>query len=60
MPIAPGQTPRWAIEKPSKALLAAVLASAWDENEEGDKAMVAQLAGINYDNVVAELGPWIA
>ncbi len=59
MPVAPGQTPRWAIEKPSKALLAAVLAGAWDESEEGDKAIVARLAGINYDDVAAELAPWI-
>ena len=59
MPVAPGQIPRWAAERPSKALLAAVLAGAWDESEEGDRAMIARLAGMNYDGTTAELVPWI-
>lgn len=59
IPSAPGRLPLWAETAPSAALLAALLAGGWDENSEGDRARLADLADQPYDTVVAALSPWL-
>ncbi|MBK9032172.1 MAG: XRE family transcriptional regulator [Myxococcales bacterium] len=55
MPSNPGRLPRWA-EAPTRSLLAALLVGGWDAESEGDRSIVALLAGTNtYDEVEAEL-----
>ncbi|MGH7099921.1 MAG: hypothetical protein ACREE4_20025, partial [Stellaceae bacterium] len=59
IPSAPGRLPAWAQEPPPRALLAALLAGAWDDASEADKASVSELAGESYEQVVAKLAPYI-
>ena len=58
IPSAPGRLPAWA-QEPPRVLLAALLAGGWDEASEADKAKVSELAGKPYDQVVAELVPYV-
>lgn len=58
LPIAPGRGPAWA-DRPLRALLTALLAGGWHEDNEGDRKCIAGLAGVPYDTVVAELAPYI-
>lgn len=60
IPRAPGRrVPRWAEEPPPHALLAALLAGAWDENSEADKARLSELADQSYEAIVAALAPYV-
>ncbi|WP_372022156.1 XRE family transcriptional regulator (plasmid) [Tistrella mobilis] len=59
MPTAPGCLPTWAETVPPRALLAALLAGGWDENCEGDRARLAELAGQPYDTLVSDLTPYL-
>ncbi len=55
MPSNPGRLPRWA-EAPTRSLLAALLVGGWDAASEGDRSIVALLAGTHtYDEVEVEL-----
>lgn len=56
MPRAGGGTPDWAL-KPSKALIAALLVGAWCDDRPADREIVATMADMPYDDVVAELTP---
>ena len=47
--------PEWADDKNLKLLLPAILIGRWQENIEGDKAIVEKLAGCSYDNYAREL-----
>lgn len=58
IPAAPGRRPKWA-EKPDHALLAALLAGGWDEGAQGDKAMLAEIAGQPYEAIIAALSPYV-
>ncbi len=59
MPSAPARVPLWARENPSRCLVAALLAGAWDEDSAGDKMALERLAGQPYETVVAELAPLV-
>src|SRR5438045_4562980 len=59
MPSAPARVPMWARGKPPRCLVAALLAGAWDEDNNGDKVALERLAGEPYDTVIAELAPLV-
>ena len=59
MPSAPARVPMWAREKPPRCLVAALLAGAWDEDNDGDKVALERLAGEPYETIVAELAPLV-
>jgi hypothetical protein len=54
-PSAPGRIPEWAKGCPPRGLIAALLAGAWDEEIEGDKAALERLAGEKYEALAGEL-----
>jgi transcriptional regulator with XRE-family HTH domain len=58
IPSAPGWLPDWA-QGPPRALLAALLAGGWDEESDGDKTKIAELAGEPYDQFVAALATYV-
>ena len=49
--------PKWASPKPSRSLTALVFIGQWSEEKEGDKEIVAKIAGIPYEEVQQELTP---
>jgi hypothetical protein len=57
IPAAPGRQPNWALEKPPRALLAALLAGGWSDENERDRAILEALARQPYDEFAAELAP---
>jgi transcriptional regulator with XRE-family HTH domain len=57
IPAAPGKLPKWAEERPSRSLLAALMAGGWDEQAESDKEILARLGATTYGNIVADLAP---
>ncbi|MEG3147413.1 helix-turn-helix transcriptional regulator [Sphingomonas sp. RT2P30] len=59
MPSAPDTLPSWATEKPPQALIAALLAGGWEEENEADKAQLEQLAEQPYDELIAVLMPYV-
>lgn len=59
IPGAPGRLPKWAEERPPRALLAALLAGGWDENAEADRTRLATLADQPYEAVTAALAPFV-
>jgi hypothetical protein len=59
MPSAPARVPAWARENPSRCLVAALIAGAWDEGRNGDKVALERLAGEPYETIVAELAPLV-
>ena len=59
IPSAPGRLPDWAQEPSPRALLAALLAGGWDDESEGDKAKLAELAGQPYDQAVGILASYV-
>lgn len=59
MPSAPARVPAWAKGKPPRCLVAALLAGAWDENVDGDKAAMERLSGAKYDAIASELAPLV-
>jgi transcriptional regulator with XRE-family HTH domain len=50
-----GRLPNWAQAAPPHALLAALLAGAWDEKSESDRRVLAQLADTPYETFVADV-----
>lgn len=50
-----GQRADWAEKPLPSALLAAMLAGGWDDNNEADQASLSELAGAPYDQVIASL-----
>jgi hypothetical protein len=59
MPSAPARVPTWARGKPSRCLVAALLAGAWDEESAGDKMALERLSGESYETIVAQLAPLV-
>jgi transcriptional regulator with XRE-family HTH domain len=55
MPGMPGRLPQWAQGSPPRSLLAALLAGAWDETSDADRATLSRLAEMPYDNFIASL-----
>src|SRR5581483_4088107 len=49
------QQPAWAERSQARVLLPALLAGSWDARLEGDKAVIAALAGRPYEDVEADL-----
>ena len=60
IPAAPGHQPHWAKAQPSKALLAALLAGGWIDDNMQDRAIVEALAGQKYDQFVVDIAPLAA
>ncbi len=58
--LAPESTASWGGGEPSRGMIAALLAGAWDESSDGDKSIVAKLAGEKYETAVAALTPVIS
>ncbi|HEX2581634.1 MAG TPA: hypothetical protein VHL08_06630 [Dongiaceae bacterium] len=50
--------PTWA-QTPSRAIIAAMLAGAWDESRAGDKDILERLSGMTYDDLAADLAPFV-
>ncbi|MGE0760020.1 MAG: hypothetical protein AB7O38_23610, partial [Pirellulaceae bacterium] len=59
IPGAPGLLPRWAQDCPPRALRAALLAGGWDENIEGDRARLSEIADQPYERIAAALIPYV-
>lgn len=59
IPSAPGRLPDWTKPSPAHALLAALLAGAWDEACEFDKTILARLGDVSYDKLAIELAPFV-
>jgi hypothetical protein len=57
MPGMPGRLPGWAQSASSRPLLAALLAGAWDEGSDTDKAVLSRLADMPYDAFVTAIAP---
>jgi transcriptional regulator with XRE-family HTH domain len=57
MPGIPGRMPVWAQRASSRPLLAALLAGAWDEGSDADKAMLSRLAEMPYDAFASAIAP---
>lgn len=55
MPAQPGRVPSWAQSAPVHSLIAALLAGAWDEDSESDKAVLARLADMPYPSFVDQI-----
>ena len=49
IPSVPGRLPDWYRKAPVHSLLAAMLAGAWDESSEADRAILARLADAPYE-----------
>jgi hypothetical protein len=49
------QQPGWAKYDKAKGLLPALLIGKWDENEDGDRSIVSEIAKITYDKFVESL-----
>lgn len=58
LPIAPGRRPAWADHAP-RALLAALLVGGWHEENEADRACLAELACSPYGAIIEDLTPYI-
>jgi hypothetical protein len=50
--------PQWSLPENVNAILPAILAGRWNEDFEGDRKMVAMLAGEDYDTYIKRLQPW--
>lgn len=59
IPVAPGREPNWAQATPPRALVAALLAGGWDEDQGADRDCLAELAGAPYEQMVGELTPYV-
>ena len=59
IPAAPGSLPSWAEPPPTPSLLIALLVGAWDEDSEGDCALISSLADQAYEKVAAELTSYL-
>jgi hypothetical protein len=59
IPGAPGRLPKWADQPPPNALRAALLAGGWDEDSEGDRARLSEVADQPYEAVIAALAPYV-
>jgi hypothetical protein len=57
MPGMPGRLPAWAQSASSRPLLAALLAGAWDEGSDSDKAVLSRLADMPYDAFATAIAP---
>lgn len=58
MPFSPGARPGWAKAPINRALVAAMLAGAWNRENQLDQAQLSSLAGMAYDDVEEALGPF--
>ncbi|MGR9209417.1 helix-turn-helix domain-containing protein (plasmid) [Rhizobium leguminosarum] len=58
IPAAPGRLPAWANPPVAMPLLAALLAGGWNEEVEGDRAILEELSGIPYHEFARELAPF--
>jgi len=58
MPALPGRSPAWAAA-PSRGLLGALLAGAWDESNAVDVATVEKISGYGYAHLTADLAPLV-
>lgn len=58
MPAQTSRIPTWAQTPPPKPLLMALLAGAWDESSEADKAILSRLADMPYADLVAAITPY--
>jgi hypothetical protein len=53
------QRPAWAQPDEKQAILPAMLAGGWNESQEGDREILAALAGRPYEQVTSELTRWL-
>jgi transcriptional regulator with XRE-family HTH domain len=61
IPAAPSyNVPEWATPEAARALMPALLAGAWHEEQVGDRTILADLAGTSYDKVPAALTPLLS
>lgn len=59
IPVAPGRLPKWAEDPPPRALMAALLATGWDEGVDADRAQLSEIAGQAYESVATELNRYL-
>jgi transcriptional regulator with XRE-family HTH domain len=53
--LAPETNANWGGGEPPRGMIAALLAGAWDESSEGDRSIIAKIAGVKYETAVATL-----
>jgi transcriptional regulator with XRE-family HTH domain len=58
--LAPTSNNSWAGGEPPRGMIAAVIAGAWDESSEGDRSIIAKLAGEKYETAIGPLTPLIS
>lgn len=51
-------TPEWARPDNIADLIPAILVGKWDENSEGDKKIISDFAGVDYDTYIEKLMRW--
>jgi hypothetical protein len=54
------RAPAWAGAPSARSILAAVFAGGWNDRAEGDRTVLAGLAGVPYDELSAQLLHWAA
>ena len=52
------QQPEWAKENNHLDIIPALLAGSWNEEKDGDKQIIADLSGMNYDDYISKLSRW--
>lgn len=60
IPADPFRMPEWATAQFARPLIPALLAGAWDENQEGDRTILEGLAGTSYEQISASLTPLLS
>jgi transcriptional regulator with XRE-family HTH domain len=59
IPSASGQAPEWSKQTNARALIPALLAGGWNEDLDGDRAILERLSGRQWPQIAEELIPWI-
>jgi hypothetical protein len=51
--------PEWAKPERAREILPVLLVGKWDENKQGDKEIISEIAGISYNAFISNLKKWL-
>ena len=51
--------PEWAYPERAREILPVLLVGKWDENKQGDKEIISEIAGISYNAFISALKKWL-
>jgi len=51
--------PEWAKPERAREILPVLLVGKWDENKQGDKEIISEIAGVSYDTFIVSLKKWL-